>query len=120
MFDTQSFRKKNQLTQKEFASKLGLSSTQIASYESGRSMPTDVFLDKIKEVFGYDTEPYKSYNVKGKQVQVVNGDNNKLAISLKDCEKELAVYKEKVANFNELLQSKNETIELLKQQLNKI
>ncbi|NMM48116.1 XRE family transcriptional regulator [Marinigracilibium pacificum] len=49
-------RKKNDLTQEQFADKLGIKRSQVGAYEEGRADPRIPTLMKITEVFGYSID----------------------------------------------------------------
>ena len=58
-FDIRIRRMKLRMSQKELASKLGVSSSYVCKIEKGHTIPNNDFLDKIEEVLRtshYDTE----------------------------------------------------------------
>lgn len=61
--DLRAFRIDLNLTQKEFAEKLGKSHHSYIHYENGKSMPSPDFLAQIGEVFGYEVIPTRSGGV---------------------------------------------------------
>lgn len=62
MFDLRKFRKENKLTMVQLGEKLGYSHSYISNIETGKLNVSDNILDKLTEVFGINTEHFKSYN----------------------------------------------------------
>jgi transcriptional regulator with XRE-family HTH domain len=109
-FDLKNFREKHtKLSQREFASKIGVSQGTVGKIEAGYNAVSNKLLDKIAAKFDIDTEPYKSYNLdKG-----LAHDEHKIEIG----EFEYKYYRlleEKEALHNKLLELSGENNDLLK------
>lgn len=113
-------RESKNWSQEEMANKLGMSTNGYSKIERGESSLTISKLEKIVEVFGIDILEIISLGEKNVIIFKESGNNNSLNIinpTSQDLISEITTLKQRIAHQNELLEQKDQIIQLQKSQI---
>lgn len=115
-------RKKKRWSAEELATKVGVTSSSIYSWEKG-IIPSDAMIEKLAEVFGVtETEITSSYTMpeNSNNSSMVASLNAQYDMAMKVIQDEIAFLHKQLQNKEELIMSQSKTISTLAEALGKL